>query len=187
MLIKVCPMPIQNNIHCWWIEIKKSPKYKLNDNIGDLSKTTFWYHSNDTKRNPWVMLCSHCPINDSSGCLHIIVYLAVMLQASWHTAKVTKSQKFHISSHDVLQKSHTSEEGGAHHRISFLHLLMSFENQKNQNFEKMKKKKCWRYYYFTYVYQKLQSGTVPEIQSDTFFFCQLRPFFVLYPPPLPSP
>ena len=129
------------------------------------------------------MLCSHCPINDSSGCLHIIVYLAVMLQASWHTAKVTKSQKFHISSHDVLQKSHTSEEGGAHHRISFLHLLMSFENQKNQNFEKMKKKKCWRYYYFTYVYQKLQSGTVPEIQSDTFFFCQLRPFFVLYPPP----
>ena len=80
-------IPIQNNMHCWWIEIKKSPKYKLNDNIGDLSKTTFWYHSNDTKRNPWVMLCSHCPINDSSGYLHITVYLAVMLQASWHTAE----------------------------------------------------------------------------------------------------
>ena len=44
------PIPIQNNMHCWWIEIKKSPKYKLNDNIGDLL-TTFWYHSNDIKRN----------------------------------------------------------------------------------------------------------------------------------------
>ena len=81
------PIPTQNNIHCWWIDIKKSPKYKLNDNIGDLPKTTFWYHSNDTKRNPWVMLCSHCPINDSSGYLHTTVYLAVMLQASWHTAE----------------------------------------------------------------------------------------------------
>ena len=65
-------IPIQNNMHCWWIEIKKSPKYKLNDNIGDLL-TTFWYHSNDIKRNPWVMLCSHCPVNDSSGWLHITV------------------------------------------------------------------------------------------------------------------
>ena len=63
--IKVCPMPIQNTMHCWWIEIKDIPKYKLYDNIGDLSKTTFWYHSYDTKRNLWVMLCSHCPINDS--------------------------------------------------------------------------------------------------------------------------
>ena len=81
------PIQIQNNMHCWWIEIKKISKYKLNDNIGDLSKTTFWYRSNDTKINPWVMLCSHCSINDSSGSLHITVYLAVMLQASWHTAE----------------------------------------------------------------------------------------------------
>ena len=85
--IKVWPIPIQNNMHCWWIEIKESPKYKLYDNIKHLSKTTFWYHSYDTKRNPWVMLCSHCPISDSSGCLHITVYLAVMLQGSWHTAE----------------------------------------------------------------------------------------------------
>ena len=66
-LYQSVPIRIQNNMHSWWIEIKKSSKYKLNDKIGDLSKTTFWYHSNDTKRNPWVMLCSHCPINDSSG------------------------------------------------------------------------------------------------------------------------
>ena len=79
--------PIQNNMHCWWIEIKERPKYTIYDNIRDLSETTFWYHSNDTKRNPWVMLCSHCPINDPSGYLHNTVYLAVMLQASWHTAE----------------------------------------------------------------------------------------------------
>ena len=85
--IKVCPIPVQNNMYSWWIEIKHIPKYKLYDNTGDLSKTTFWYHSNDTKRNPWVRLCSHCPINDSYGYLHITVSLAVMLQASWHTAE----------------------------------------------------------------------------------------------------
>ena len=61
------------------------PKYKLYDNIGYLPKTAFWYHSNDTKRNPWIMLYSHLPINDSSGYLNITVYLAVMLQAFWHT------------------------------------------------------------------------------------------------------
>ena len=33
------------------------------------------------------MLCSHYPINDSSGYLHVTVYLAVMLQASWHTTE----------------------------------------------------------------------------------------------------
>ena len=35
------------------------------------------------------------------------IYLAVMLQASWHTAEgETKSQKVQISSHDALQKLH---------------------------------------------------------------------------------
>ena len=77
-----------------------------------------------------MMLCSHCPINDSSGCLHITVYIALMLQASWRTQRVTKSQKVHISSHDVLQKSHTQEEGGALLRISFWHLLINFEKPK---------------------------------------------------------
>ena len=33
--------------------------------------------------------------------------------------RVIKSRKVHISSHDVLQKSHTCEEG-AHLRISFI-------------------------------------------------------------------
>ena len=84
----------------------KSPKYKLNDNIGDFSRTTFWYHSNDTKGNPWVMLCWHCPINDSSGCLHITVTLQLCYKPLGILQGVTKTQKVHISSHDVLQKLH---------------------------------------------------------------------------------
>ena len=35
--------------------------------------------------------------------------------------------------------------------------------------KKKKKKKCWRYHHFTNVYQKPQSGAVPEIRNDTFF------------------
>ena len=66
-------------------EIKKSPEYNFYDSIRHVSVRSSWYHSDDTKRNPRVMLCSHCPINDSSGYLYTTVYLAVMLQASWHT------------------------------------------------------------------------------------------------------
>ena len=87
----------------WLVEIKESPTYKLQNIIEYLSKTTFWYHSNDTKRDPWVMLCSHYPISDWSGCFHITVYFAIMLQASWHIAEATNSQKIHISSHDPFQ------------------------------------------------------------------------------------
>ena len=89
--IKTWLMLIQNSSNCWiettQIEIKESPQYKLYNNIGDLLIRSFWYHNSDTKRNPWVMLCSHCPINDSCGYLHNAVYLAFMLQASWHTVE----------------------------------------------------------------------------------------------------
>ena len=44
------------------------------------------------------MLCSHCPVNDSSGYLYSTDYLAVMLQAHWHTGEGTKRQKLQISS-----------------------------------------------------------------------------------------
>ena len=84
---KMRSIPIQNNMHWWWIEITEIPKYKPYDNIGDLPRKTFWYHSNDTKRSPWVVLCSHCKINESTGNLHVTVYLAVVLQASWDTAE----------------------------------------------------------------------------------------------------
>ena len=83
----------------------------------------------------------------------------------------------------------------AHLRIFFWHLLMNFEKLKEPEFPKddqkkknnnntRKDKKNWRYHHFTHVYQKPQSGTVPEIRSDTIQFCHSRPFFAIYPPPL---
>ena len=48
--------------------------------------------------------------------------------------RITKNQKVHISSHDVLQKSHTCEEDGAHLRIFSWHLLMNFEKSKKLEF-----------------------------------------------------
>ena len=76
---------IQNNMYCWWIEIKKSPEYKCYDNIGDVSVRSFWHHCG-TNRKLRVLLRSHYPINDSYSYLYSTVYLAVMVQASWHTA-----------------------------------------------------------------------------------------------------
>ena len=87
-----------------WVETEMSCIYKLNDSIGDLSKTIFWYYSNDIEKNPSNMLCSRCSTNDSSSCLHITV--AVMLKPFGILQRVTKCQKVHISSHDVLQKLH---------------------------------------------------------------------------------
>ena len=72
---------------------RENPQYRFYNNIGDLSIRSFRYHSSDTKRDPWVILFSHCPINDSSGFFHNIVYLAVMLQASWHIAEGNKESK----------------------------------------------------------------------------------------------
>ena len=40
---------------------------------------------------------------------------------------------------------------------------------KNQNFEKMKKKKAWRYHHFTYVYQKLGSDDVRFLRYDVWW------------------
>ena len=57
------------------------------------------------------MLCSHCLINDSSSYPHTTIYLSVMLQASRRNAKVIKSQKGHIYSHDRLQTLHTVNFG----------------------------------------------------------------------------
>ena len=78
-------------IYCWikikQIETEERPQSKFYNNIGDLSIRSFSYYNSDIKRNPWVMLCPYYPINDSSGYLHNTAYLAVMLQASWHTAE----------------------------------------------------------------------------------------------------
>ena len=36
-----CPIPIQNNMHWWWIEIKENHKYKLYGNTGNCQKQPF--------------------------------------------------------------------------------------------------------------------------------------------------
>ena len=110
--IKVHPVPIQNNMHCLWIETKKSPKYKLNDNIGDLLKATFDIIAM-TPRGTLGLCCIHI----AQLMTHPTVYaLPFTLQLCYKPLgvlqRVTKSQKVHISSQDVLQKWHTYEEGG---------------------------------------------------------------------------
>ena len=55
--------------------------------------------------NPWVMLYSHSPINDSSGYLNNTVYFAVMLQDSRHTTEDNSQQ---VHGHDGLQNVITS-------------------------------------------------------------------------------
>ena len=87
--IKVCAQ-YQFKITCNDDELRLRKALNTNFVItGNLTKATFWYESNDTKRNPWVMLRSHCPINDSYGYFQITVYLAVILKASYHTAEGT--------------------------------------------------------------------------------------------------
>ena len=81
--------------------------------------------------------------------------------------RVTKSQKVHISSHDVLQKSHTCEEGGAHLRISFWHLLMNFEKPEKSEFWKNEKKLLEISSFYTCVPKTtIIWRTVPEICSE---------------------
>ena len=64
---------------------------------------SFLYHSNDTKRNPWVM-CVHI----AQLMTHPAIYtLTLTLQLCYKPLgilqRVTKSQKVHISIHDRLQ------------------------------------------------------------------------------------
>ena len=80
-----------------WIKTEESTQYKFYYDTGDLSIRSFWHHSSDTKRNPWVMLCSHCPTQFT---LQLCYKTLGILQ------RVTKTQKVHISSHDGLQKLH---------------------------------------------------------------------------------
>ena len=67
--------------------------------------SNFWYFHAYVlcEQPPWVMLCSHCPINDQSGYLHNTIYLAVVLQASWHTAEGNwESKGSYIKSYHLL-------------------------------------------------------------------------------------
>ena len=104
-------MLIQNNLYnrietTAWIVIEESPEYKFYDNIRDLSVRSFWYHSNDTKRNPWVM-CVHIAQLMTHPAMYTIPFtLQLCYKPLGILQRVTKSQKVHISSHDGLKKLH---------------------------------------------------------------------------------
>ena len=87
----------------------------------------------------------------------------------------------------LKKKSHTCEEGGAHLRISFWHLLVNFEKpEKNQNFKKFYKN-CWRYHHFTHVYQKPQLYEVQFLKYEVrhIFLSFWANFYPLTPPQQP--
>ena len=167
-------------MHCWWIDIKKSPKYKLNDNIGDLL-TNFWHHSNDTKRNPWVM-CWHCIINDSSGCLYITVYLAAMLQASWHTAE---SKGSYIKSWCITKITHIWRKWGTPHNFLLALIDGLWKTQKLRILKKWKRKKILQILSFYKCVPKTTIRCSPWDTDWHNFFCHLGPFFA--PPTIPLP
>ena len=85
--IKVFLKLFQNKMHCWQIEIKKALNTNFMIILKICEKQPFDVIAVDTKRSPFFMLCSHCPISHSSGCLHITIYLVVMLQVSWYTGE----------------------------------------------------------------------------------------------------
>ena len=117
-----------------------------------------------------------CCVHIAQLMTHLAIYtLPFTLQLCYKPLgtlqRVTKSQKVHISSHDVLQKSHTCEEGEAHLRFSFWHLLMNYEKAKNSGFWKIdKKKKIAGDHHFTYVYQKPQSDSILRYGVTQIFF-----------------
>ena len=76
-----------------------------------------------------------------------------------------------------MEKSHTCEEGGAHLRISFWHLLMNFEKPEKSEFWKNEKKLLEiSSFYRGAPKNTIIWGTVPEIRSETIFFVLLGHF-----------
>ena len=87
------PIPFQNNIHCWWIETKKSPKYKLTDNTGVCQKQPFDIIAMTPR---WTL--GLCCVHIDQLMTHPAVYtLPFTLQLCYNPVgilqRVTKSQK----------------------------------------------------------------------------------------------
>ena len=89
--------------------------------------------------------------------------------------------------HFWKKKSHTSEEGGAHLRISFSHSLINLKNPTNQTSEKLKKILKISSFYACVPKNTIIWGKVPEIQSETEFFATLAHFLPCYPSPPNNP
>ena len=96
----------QNNMHCWWIEIKKNPEYKFYNNIGDVLVKSFWYHSNDTRRNTWVMYVHIAQLRTHSAICTLPFTMQLCCKPLGILQRVKKSQKIHTAIHHGLQKLH---------------------------------------------------------------------------------
>ena len=72
--------------------------------MGDLSKSTFWYHNNDTKRNPCYVHIAQLVTHPADYTLPFTLQLCYKLLSI--LKRETKNQKVHISSHDVFWKLH---------------------------------------------------------------------------------
>ena len=83
-----------------------NPEYNIYDHTGDLSIRSFWYHSNDTKRNSWIMLCHIAQFMTHSAIYTPSFTLQLCYKPLGMWKRVTKSQKVHTSSHDGLKKLH---------------------------------------------------------------------------------
>ena len=101
------PIQIQNNMHYWWIEIKKTP---LNTNLMTTLEICQTQPSDIMPMTPRGTL-GLCCVNIAQLMTHpAIDTLPFTLQLCYKPLgilqRVTKSQKVHISSHDVLQNLH---------------------------------------------------------------------------------
>ena len=99
-----------------------------------------------------------------------------------HERVIPKTTK---SSHDFVvtkKNTHIWRRWG-HLRVSFWHLLMNFEKPKKSEFWKNEKKLLEISSFYTCVPKTtIMWGTVPEIRSETEFFCHFGPFFALLTP-----
>ena len=121
--IKVWLIIIHYSIHCYKIKIEESPQYNFFDNIEDLSKRSFWYHSKWHQDEPLghvVFIFLHLRGTLWLLCVHIA---QLMTHPSGYTLwftlqlcykhlgvlqRVPKSLKVHFSRHDRLQTFTTS-------------------------------------------------------------------------------
>ena len=99
----VCLIPIENNMHCCWIEIEERPKYEFY-NSKDLSKITF-----DIIAITPRLCCVHIRQLITYPAVYTLLFtLQLCYKSLGILQRVTKSQKAHLSSHDGLQNFLTS-------------------------------------------------------------------------------
>ena len=93
------------------------------DNIEDMSKRSFWYHSEwhqdetlgyvvftfpPCDRNPLIIMCSHCPIMTHPSDYTLVFTLQLCYKPLRALQRVAKSLKVHFSSYDESQNFATS-------------------------------------------------------------------------------